>query len=130
MDVRLSPEQQALRDSVVQVCDRLAPGTVRDLGDVERQAKLDAAVEASGWRELRVAEDDGAPLPQQLVDAALRIARRVWEQEHRVVTRDQLRKALEQRGSGWTGGMAHTTFSRLAPIIRRDLGLASGKPAE
>jgi hypothetical protein len=63
MDVRLSPEQRALRDSAVQIVDRLAPAAVRDLDDTERMAKLDAAVEASGWRELRAASSPGrAPL--------------------------------------------------------------------
>ena len=54
MDVRLSPEQQALRHSAAQVVDRLGPRTVRRLDDAERAGKLDAAVVASGWRELRV----------------------------------------------------------------------------
>jgi len=62
MDVRLSPEQQALRDSVAQVVEHLGPTAVGQLDDVERTRKLDAAVAASGWRELRVAEDDGSPL--------------------------------------------------------------------
>lgn len=62
MDVRLSSEQQALRDSVAQVVDRLGPRAVGQLDDAERAAKLDAAVAASGWRELRAAEPDGAPL--------------------------------------------------------------------
>ena len=63
MDVRLSPEQQALRDAAAQVCDRLAAKAVGQLDDPERADKLDAAVAASGWRELRVAEDDaGTPL--------------------------------------------------------------------
>ena len=70
MDVRLSSEQQALRDSVTQVVDRLAPRAVGALDDAERAAKLDAAVAASGWRELRVAEDDGAPLASG-VEAAI-----------------------------------------------------------
>ena len=48
MDVRLSPEQMALRDSVAQVVERLGPKTVAQFGDGERVAKLDAAVEASG----------------------------------------------------------------------------------
>jgi alkylation response protein AidB-like acyl-CoA dehydrogenase len=61
MDVRLSPEQRALRDSAAQVADRLGPGAVGELDDPERTAKLDAAVAASGWRELRTATDDGAP---------------------------------------------------------------------
>jgi alkylation response protein AidB-like acyl-CoA dehydrogenase len=63
MDVRLSSEQRALRDAAAQVVDRLGPTTVRDLDDIERSAKLDAAVTASGWRELRVGDgDEGAPL--------------------------------------------------------------------
>jgi alkylation response protein AidB-like acyl-CoA dehydrogenase len=61
MDVRLSAEQQALRDSAAQVADRLGPQAVGQLDDAERVAKLDAAVAASGWRELRTATDDGAP---------------------------------------------------------------------
>ena len=50
MDVRLSPEQIALRDSAAQAVDRLGAHTVRELDDPERAAKLDAAVAASGWR--------------------------------------------------------------------------------
>jgi Acyl-CoA dehydrogenase, C-terminal domain len=61
MDVRLSPEQVALRDSAAQVVDRLGPHAVGELEDAERAGKLDAAVAASGWRELRTATDDGAP---------------------------------------------------------------------
>ncbi len=61
MDVRLSPEQVALRDSAAQVVERLAPHAVGELDDAERAGKLDAAVAASGWRELRTATDDGAP---------------------------------------------------------------------
>ena len=61
MDVRLTPEQDALRDSVAQVGGRLGPKTVTALDDVERRAKLDAAVKASGWRELRVAGNGGEP---------------------------------------------------------------------
>jgi Acyl-CoA dehydrogenase, C-terminal domain len=59
MDVRLSPEQEALRDSVTQAVGRLGPRAVADLDDGERRAKIDAAVEASGWRELRSAAGDG-----------------------------------------------------------------------
>jgi alkylation response protein AidB-like acyl-CoA dehydrogenase len=61
MDVRLSPEQIALRDSAAQVADRLGLHAVADLDDTERAAKLDAAVTASGWRELRAASDEGTP---------------------------------------------------------------------
>jgi alkylation response protein AidB-like acyl-CoA dehydrogenase len=61
VDVRLSPEQVALRDSAAQVVDRLGPSTVAQLDDAERAGKLDAAVAAAGWRELRTATDDGNP---------------------------------------------------------------------
>jgi alkylation response protein AidB-like acyl-CoA dehydrogenase len=61
MDVRFSPEQEALRDSVAQVVGRLGPKAVGQLDDRERVGKLDAAVGASGWRELRAADADGAP---------------------------------------------------------------------
>ena len=61
MDVRLSPEQMALRDAAAQAVDRLGPATVAQLDDAERAAKLDAAIDAAGWRELRSASDDGNP---------------------------------------------------------------------
>jgi alkylation response protein AidB-like acyl-CoA dehydrogenase len=62
MDVRLSPEQQALRDSAAQIVDRLAPKAVGQIGDLERMAKLDGAVAESGWRELRTETEDGGSL--------------------------------------------------------------------
>jgi alkylation response protein AidB-like acyl-CoA dehydrogenase len=61
MDVRLSPEQRALRESAGVLVERLCARSVRDLDDGERARKLDAAVAASGWRELRAADDEGAP---------------------------------------------------------------------
>jgi hypothetical protein len=62
MDVRLSSDQQAVRDSATQVVDRLGPRTVGQLDDRERSDRLDAAVASSGWRELRDADDGDAPL--------------------------------------------------------------------
>ena len=62
MDVRLSAEQVALRDSVASAVSRLGPHGVADLDDAERAAKLDAAVDAAGWRDIRMAEEDGSPL--------------------------------------------------------------------
>ena len=61
MDVRLSAEQRALADSAAQVARQLGPGTVAALADDERRAKLDAAVAAAGWRELRCGTTEGAP---------------------------------------------------------------------
>jgi alkylation response protein AidB-like acyl-CoA dehydrogenase len=70
MDVRLSSEQGALRDAAAQVVDRLGPGSVAGLDDAERTAKLEAAVVASGWRELRTPVEGGAPLASA-VEAAI-----------------------------------------------------------
>lgn len=61
MDVRLSLEQQALRESAAQLVERLGPGAVADLDDPDRAARLDAAVAGAAWRELR-GDAGGAPL--------------------------------------------------------------------
>ncbi len=59
MDVRLSSEQRALRESASVLVDRLGARSVSDLDDQERARKLDAAIVASGWRELRAADGEG-----------------------------------------------------------------------
>lgn len=61
MDIRLSAEQHALADSAAQVVRDLGAGAVGQLDDLERAAKLDAAVAAAGWRELRSADENGDP---------------------------------------------------------------------
>jgi alkylation response protein AidB-like acyl-CoA dehydrogenase len=53
MDVRYSAEQLALRDAAAHLADRFGARTVESLADAERKAKLDAAISAAGWRELR-----------------------------------------------------------------------------
>jgi hypothetical protein len=58
MDVRLSPEQQALRDALSHAVDRLGPNTVADLDDAIRRSRLEAALSEAGWRELRSAGAD------------------------------------------------------------------------
>jgi hypothetical protein len=70
MDVRLSPEQRALRDAAAQVVEHLGPHAVGQLDDEERAAKLEAAVTGSGWRELRAADVGDAPLASG-VEAAI-----------------------------------------------------------
>ncbi len=70
MDVRLSAEQRALRDTAVDLVDSLRPRSVADLGDSQRTAKLDAAVAATGWRSLREAGADGGPYASA-VEAAI-----------------------------------------------------------
>jgi len=68
MDVRLSPEQQALRDAAAQAVDRLAPRSVGELDDEERRAKLDVAIAGSEWRELRAPAEDGRPSASAVVN--------------------------------------------------------------
>src|SRR6201996_4702106 len=57
MDVRLTAEQQQLRDAAAKLADDLGPGAVNDLADVERITRLDKQVKTTGWRSLR---SDGA----------------------------------------------------------------------
>ncbi|MET7475568.1 acyl-CoA dehydrogenase family protein [Streptomyces sp. NPDC005648] len=57
MDVRLTAEQRQLRDAAAKLAGNLGPGTVVDLDDADRIARLEKAVEATGWRALR---SDGA----------------------------------------------------------------------
>ncbi|GAA0571361.1 acyl-CoA dehydrogenase family protein [Actinomadura livida] len=70
MDVRLSSEQQALRDAAARLADDLGPKSVAELGDGARAAKLDTALEATGWRELRTPADGNRPLASA-VEAAI-----------------------------------------------------------
>jgi acyl-CoA dehydrogenase-like protein len=57
MDVRLTAEQQQLRDAAAKLADDLGPGAVQDLDDQSRIARLDKQIELTGWRSLR---SDGA----------------------------------------------------------------------
>jgi hypothetical protein len=57
MDVRLTAEQRELRAAAARLADDLGPGSVLDLDDADRLARLEKAVAATGWRTLR---SDGA----------------------------------------------------------------------
>jgi hypothetical protein len=57
MDVRLTSEQRQLRDAAASLADDLGPGSVLDLADDDRVARLEKAVAETGWRTLR---SDGA----------------------------------------------------------------------
>lgn len=57
MDVRLTPEQCQLRDAVARLAGDQGPGSVHDLSDADRLARLEKAVDGTGWRTLR---SDGA----------------------------------------------------------------------
>ncbi len=57
MDARLTSEQQQLRDAAARLADEFGPGSVQDLDDESRRARLAKTVDATGWRSLR---SDGA----------------------------------------------------------------------
>lgn len=57
MDVRLTTEQQQLRDAAAKLADDLGPATVQDLDDQNRIMRLDKQIDSTGWRSLR---SDGA----------------------------------------------------------------------
>ena len=57
MDVRLTSEQRQLREAAAGVADDLGPGSVADLDDTSRIARLEKAVDGTGFRTLR---SDGA----------------------------------------------------------------------
>ncbi|MBO0677950.1 acyl-CoA dehydrogenase [Mycolicibacterium sp. S2-37] len=57
MDVRLTSEQQQLRDAAAEVAGDLGPRSVADLDDRTRIGRLEKAVDATGFRTLR---SDGA----------------------------------------------------------------------
>jgi alkylation response protein AidB-like acyl-CoA dehydrogenase len=59
MDVRLTPEQQQLRDAAAKLADDLGPATVADLADNSRITRLDKQIAATGWRSLRSDEASG-----------------------------------------------------------------------
>ena len=91
---------------MAQVVDRLGAKAVGQLDDTERSAKLDAAVAASGWRELRTADDAGGPWA-----SAVEVA----------IVAEELGK-----------GVADTAFvgPTLAAELRRLTGTEASSPAE
>ncbi|BDB45066.1 MULTISPECIES: acyl-CoA dehydrogenase family protein [Mycobacterium] len=76
MDVRLTAEQQQLRDAAAKLADDLGPGAVGDLADQSRIARLDKQIELTGWRSLRSDDASGVEVAivaeefgRRLVDA-------------------------------------------------------------
>ncbi|MDH6194459.1 hypothetical protein M2272_001088 [Mycobacterium frederiksbergense] len=57
MDVRLTAEQQQLREAAAKLADDLGPGSVQELSDESRITRLESTVAATEWRTLR---SDGA----------------------------------------------------------------------
>jgi hypothetical protein len=59
VDVRLTAEQRELRETAAKLADELGPGSVADLDDDGRIARLEKTVEATGFRTLRSDEASG-----------------------------------------------------------------------
>ncbi len=59
MDVRLTTEQQQLRDAAAKLADDLGPGSVAELDDEGRITRLDKQIAVTGWRSLRSDEASG-----------------------------------------------------------------------
>jgi alkylation response protein AidB-like acyl-CoA dehydrogenase len=59
VDVRLTSEQRQLREEAAKLADDLGPGSVADLDDDSRVARLDKTIQATGWRSLRSDEATG-----------------------------------------------------------------------
>jgi len=59
VDVRLTAEQRELREAAAKLADDLGPGSVADLDDDGRIARLEKTVEATGFRTLRSDEASG-----------------------------------------------------------------------
>lgn len=53
MDARLTSEQKMLREAAGKLADDLGPGSVHDLHDETRVARLERAVDGTAWRRLR-----------------------------------------------------------------------------
>jgi alkylation response protein AidB-like acyl-CoA dehydrogenase len=79
MDTRPTPEQEALRAAAAQLAERLGPRAVSELDAPERVSTLDAALDDTGWRTLRVGVDEGAPLASgvEVAVVAEELARRL-----------------------------------------------------
>jgi Acyl-CoA dehydrogenase, C-terminal domain len=59
MDVRLTAEQRQLREAAAKLADDLGPGSVAELDDGGRIARLEKTVASTGWRSLRSDEASG-----------------------------------------------------------------------
>jgi len=99
MDARLTAEQAELRDAAARLAGDLGPGSVHDLADDGRVARLEKAVAATGWRTLR--SDGGTGVEVALV--AEEFGRRLVDVPFLgPVLADDLRRGAADREPGWT----------------------------
>ncbi|MGW0249018.1 acyl-CoA dehydrogenase family protein [Nocardia goodfellowii] len=99
MDVRLTSEQRQLRDAAAKLADDLGPRSVQDLDDGNRIARLEKAVDTTGWRSLR---SDGAS-GVEVALVAEEFGRRLVDVPFLgPVLADDLREQIEGGAERWT----------------------------
>jgi Acyl-CoA dehydrogenase, C-terminal domain len=99
MDARLTAEQRDLRQAAARLAGDLGPGSVHDLADADRVARLEKAVAAAGWRTLR---SDGATGVEVAI-VAEEFGRGLVDVPFLgPVLADDLRRGAADRGHGWT----------------------------
>ncbi len=70
MDVRLTSEQRQLREAAAKLADDLGPGSVTDLDDDGRVARLEKTIQSTGWRSLRSDEASGVEVALMVAEFA------------------------------------------------------------
>lgn len=128
MDARLTQEQRALEDAADRLADKLGPHTVGDLDDLDRRAKLDAALAQAGWRELRTGTRQAAVASG--VEAAIitrSLARGSCDSAYLgpVLALDLLRRAGDESGDGGCTLAVSRDLSHLATADAGTLATAA-----
>ena len=119
MDVRLTAEQQQLREAAAKLADDLGPGSVADLADATRIGRLEKAVAGTGFRTLRC---DGAS-GVEVVIVAEEFARGLVDVPFLgPVLADDLRRALGREPS------APTTEVESVDLTRSTAGVVESPP--
>jgi hypothetical protein len=133
MDVRLTNEQQQLRDAAAKLADDLGPGSVQELDDATRVARLEKTVAGAGWRELR---SDGASAVEVAI-VAEEFGRGLVDVPFLgPVLADDLRRHLADDQQTWAIGVGDDAFDATgltrALVVRDNSILAAdiGEPAE
>lgn len=121
MDVRLTTEQQQLRDAAAKLADDLGPATVQDLDDQNRITRLDKQIESTGWRSLR---SDGASGVEVAI-VAEELGRRLVDTPFLgPVLADDLARHIGEEASGTTVAVDDRVID--ARGARRALALSGG----
>lgn len=121
MDVRLTTEQQQLRDAAAKLADDLGPATVQDLDDQTRITRLDKQIGSTGWRSLR---SDGASGVEVAI-VAEEFGRRLVDTPFLgPVLADDLARHIGEDASGATVAVADRVID--ARGARRALSLSGG----